>query len=115
MPNFLQRISLFPETRFWRVKGSAKVEDTFGGVASLLLFLVIGAVLIVKMVEVFNRSVVFVNTERTIGKTTFEGDITTIQNDKSLNPTMMAFKANSQHYEVTSSYLSKSSATVLQL
>ena len=115
MPNILQRISLFPETRFWRVKGSAKVEDTFGGVASLLLFLVIGAVLIVKMVEVFNRSVVFVNTERTIGKTTFEGDITTIQNNNSLNPTMMAFKANSQHYGVTAQYISKGSSAVLQL
>ena len=77
MTSLLQSISLFPESRFWRVKGEAKVQDSFGGIASLLLFITVGAILTVKMVDVFKRNTVTVSTEETIESSSVEGVIQT--------------------------------------
>ena len=43
---------MFPESRFWRVRGSAKVEDTFGGCASLILFIIVSVLFCLKMIDV---------------------------------------------------------------
>ena len=46
MSSVLEAINLFPEIRFWRIKGESQIQHTSGGLASLLLFVLIGIVLV---------------------------------------------------------------------
>ena len=66
MPSLLSSISLFPETRIWRIRNESQVKHTFGGLASILLFLIMGSLFMVKMVEVFKKKTMTVIEERRI-------------------------------------------------
>ena len=81
----------------------------------MILFLIVGAVFVVKMVDVFKRNTVLINSQRTIGTTTLEADISTVQDNPELQPTMLAFKANSLFYSMSNRYTTSKNSEVLQM
>ena len=116
MSAFLQTISLFSESRFWRIKGEVKIQENFGGMASLLLFLVVGILFGMKMVDdVFKRSKVLIESQRLIGTTPFEGAISTDLSNPHIQPTMIAFKADSRYYSMNTYYTHKNGSETLTL
>jgi hypothetical protein len=54
----LTNLSLFPENRFFRMRGDPELRNRCGGVASLAVIVILFVILIVKLVEVFNRTTV---------------------------------------------------------
>ena len=61
----------------------------------------------IKMIDVFQRNTVFISSQRTIGTTTLEAEISTIQNNPDLQPTMLAFKANNLLFQMETRYTTK--------
>lgn len=89
------------------MKGEAKVQDSFGGIASLLLFITVGAILTVQMVDVFKRKTVTVRTEETIESSSVEGVIQTSEINENTRPTMVAFKIDSFLFDYHATYKSQ--------
>jgi ABC-type phosphate transport system auxiliary subunit len=106
MSSSLQAISLFPETRMWRVKGSPWVQHRCGGIATILVFLGLAAVLAVSLIGVFNRSQSIVTEQKQTSSTGVVQTITTNQSSQSNRPFMMAFYSGSgTAYSIISTYV----------
>ncbi len=56
MSSFVESVSLFPETRFWKMGKKSEINNFFGGCATLLLLIIIVAVFGFKLKEVFSRT-----------------------------------------------------------
>jgi hypothetical protein len=56
MSQMLQSISLFPETRMWRVQGNPWIQHKCGGIATVFIFIGLVAIMAISLIDVFNRS-----------------------------------------------------------
>ena len=81
----------------------------------MLLFFIVGVVFAIKMADVFKRSKVLIDSQRMIGTNTFEGAISTDIHNPDLQPTMMAFKAESLYYTMNTYYTYKNGSETLTL
>jgi hypothetical protein len=59
MFSFLEKISLFPYTSFWRISGKSEVNNKCAVFISLLLILAFAAIVFVKMYEVSKMTTIF--------------------------------------------------------
>ena len=88
MSSFLKSISLFPETKLWRIKGEPEVKHAFGGAATIIMFAIICTILAFKLIEVFKKDTIIVTTDKTIHVSNVLGTVTTSQNNPQIRPLM---------------------------
>jgi hypothetical protein len=89
----LESISLFPESRFFRVKGDPEVNHTCGGCSSIIVILACVAILAFKLIELFGKSTITYSSETEISLIPQMTTISTYQNDTQYDPFMMAVHA----------------------
>lgn len=91
MANCVKSANLFPYMDFWRIKGDSDVNHVCGGLTSIIVFLIIIAICLAKIIEVFSMATVFAS-ETTIHDLIPPNiNVTTFQNDPTLNPFMVGF------------------------
>lgn len=61
MASLFEALNLYPESRFWRVRGSPAVSNVAGGVATLLVVVLMSAFTVSLLLTVFNRTNMNVN------------------------------------------------------
>ena len=107
MTSLIESISLFPETRIWKIKKQPEVRHIFGGIVSILLFIAVGVIFTVKLIEVFDRKTLTVREDRRIGTEELRTTINTYQKESESKPVMMAVNNMSGAYEITAAYVNK--------
>lgn len=61
MASLLEGLNLYPESRFWRVRGEQSVSNVAGGLATVLLIIGMAAYSISQLTIVFEKSQVRIN------------------------------------------------------
>ena len=89
MSSILAAISIFPETRMWRVKKEPQVNHVCGGIATIILVGVVLAITIIQVRDVFSRTKITVSHERKVDIGS-HSVLSTYQNDPTLKPIMIA-------------------------
>ena len=59
----LESFNLFPETRYFKVKGSAELDHKCGGFSSLFIIIICLVILIIKLLDIVNHETIFVTSE----------------------------------------------------
>ena len=59
----LESFNLFPETRYFKVKGNAELDHKCGGFISLSILVICIGILVFKLMDVFNRDTIFFTSE----------------------------------------------------
>ena len=66
MSSLLAAISMFPESRFWRIRKENKVTYACGGIATLILITTVLAILVIELKLVFDKTQITVNQRKKI-------------------------------------------------
>ena len=82
MATLLEALNLYPESRFWRVKQSQSVSNIPGGVATLLVIVVMTVFTITQLVLVFQKQSIRVSHLEELINT---NQLLEVQNTNSLN------------------------------
>jgi hypothetical protein len=82
--------NLFPESRFFRVKGEAEMHHNCGLFSSMLIIIACIAILAYKLVELFNRTTILFTTNTKVDLIPPFTTISTFQNDTQFEPYMLA-------------------------
>lgn len=88
----LESFNLFPETRYFKVKGSAELDHKCGGFISLSILIVCIGILVVKLMDVFNRDTIFFTSEEKYNIEPPMATLSTYQNSTHHNPYMLALR-----------------------
>ena len=80
MSSIIEKLSLFPEYRIWRIRSKEEIKTVAGGVVSLLIIGALLALLVVKMIEVFDRTTVLVSENKMVSGTGRLTNLTTNSN-----------------------------------
>jgi hypothetical protein len=86
----LSAIDLFPSTRFLRMRGGPELKSRCGGIASIIAILILMAILILKLKEVFSYTTIFYTTHEGVNWDPPLTTVTTWQNDTENSPYMIA-------------------------
>ena len=88
----LEFFNLFPETRYFRIGGSANLYHQCGGISTILILLVCASVFLWKLVEAFRMQTITASLQTKVDITHPTTTISTFQNDSTLSPYMMAVR-----------------------
>jgi hypothetical protein len=88
--SMIKNCSLFPYANWWRLDGKSELKNTCGGIATIIIFVLIGAIFALKLVDVFKKSKITVNQTLLVNSFTPLSNLTTFQNETASSPFMLA-------------------------
>ena len=101
MSSVLEALNLYPESRFWRVRGSPSVSNVAGGVATLIVIVLMSAFAVAQLVTVFNKTNMNVNS---LSQSIQENSTVTAEaTNSSSRPFMVAVEQQSNMFYYASS------------
>jgi hypothetical protein len=92
MIKLIKEVNIFSYNNFWRVGGNVDVNFKCGGIVTIILFALMGAIAVIKFLEVIHMNVITFSSQNTISFTAPMISITNSSNNPNISQFMFALQ-----------------------
>ena len=90
----IEKINLFPYTRFFRMRGDHQLKHSCGGITTILIIVVITVIFMFKFLEVIKKNTITFSSQSSISLEPPSTLVTTNQSDPNHEPFMFALSSS---------------------